>query len=198
LSFFGSEGPEPGLRELERLWPEAEYREFAHPYHVKVFSRLGDRVPAILFVKEQPLVELMVDSGADVLSVGTCVDLAEARRRFGHKVAFQGNVDNRLLVSGTIDAEGNVSLEPAFTLELPPRLPPPGSHTLELIDASGALLASYPFEPAALHADRIAQAFPPRLRPPAIVNRLRLIRHLDVGIHPLHLGLWVLHQILVP
>jgi hypothetical protein len=59
-----------------------------------------------------------------------------------------------LLVSGTIDAEGNVSLEPAFTLELPSRLPLPGSHTLELIDKRGVLLASYPFEPAVLHADR--------------------------------------------
>ena len=85
------------------LLSEAEYREFAHPYHVRVFSKLAARVPTILFVKEQPFVELMASSGANVLSVGTCVDLAEARRRLGHKVAFQGNVDNRLLVSGTLD-----------------------------------------------------------------------------------------------
>jgi uroporphyrinogen decarboxylase len=31
------------------------------------------------------------------------VDLADARRRLGHKVAFQGNVSNRLLVDGTPD-----------------------------------------------------------------------------------------------
>ena len=86
------------------LLTEAEYREFAHPYQVKVFSELAARVPTILFVKEQPWVELLAESGADVLSVGTCVDLADARRRCGRKVAFQGNVDNRLLVSGT--AEG--------------------------------------------------------------------------------------------
>jgi uroporphyrinogen decarboxylase len=85
------------------LLSEREYREFAHPYHVQVFSRLTARVPTILFVKEQPFVELMADSGADVLSVGTCVDLAQAKRQFGHKVAFQGNVDNRLLVSGTLE-----------------------------------------------------------------------------------------------
>jgi uroporphyrinogen decarboxylase len=85
------------------LLTEAEYREFAHPYHLKVFSELAAEVPTILFVKEQPWVELMADSGANVLSVGTCVDLAEARRLVGDRVALQGNVDNRLLVSGTAD-----------------------------------------------------------------------------------------------
>ena len=71
--------------------------------HVKIFSELGHRAPTFLFAKEQPLVDLMAASGADVLSVGRCVDLAEAKRRFGHEVAFQGNVDNRLLVTGTLD-----------------------------------------------------------------------------------------------
>lgn len=78
-----------------------QYREFAHPYHVKIFSKLAQRVPTILFVKEQPFVDLMADSGANVLSVGMCVDLADAQARFGHRVAFQGNVDNRLLASGS-------------------------------------------------------------------------------------------------
>jgi uroporphyrinogen decarboxylase len=85
------------------LLTETEYREFAHPYHVKVFSKLAAAVPTILFVKEQPLVELMAESGADVLSVGTCVDLLEARQAFGHKVAFQGNVDNRILATGSFE-----------------------------------------------------------------------------------------------
>ncbi len=80
-----------------------EYQEFAHPYHVQIFSRLAGRVPTILFVKEQPFVELMAASGADVLSVGTCVDLADAGRRFGDRVAFQGNVDNRLVAGGSFD-----------------------------------------------------------------------------------------------
>lgn len=77
-----------------------EYAEFAHPYQVKVLSRIGQRVPTILFAKDCPLVELMSTSGASVLSVAACVDLAEARRRFGNKVAFQGNVDNRILLDG--------------------------------------------------------------------------------------------------
>ena len=118
------------------LLSEAEYREFAHPYQVKVFSKLGDRVPAILFVKEQPLVELMVDSGADVLSVGTCVDLAEARRRFGHKVAFQGNVDNRLLVSGTADDIDKAVRDCVRA----------GQHTGHILNLNHGVLKETPFE----------------------------------------------------
>ena len=85
------------------LLSEAEYREFAHPYHVRVFDRLARRAPTILFVKEQPFIELMADSGADVVSLGQCVDIADAKRRIGHRVAIQGNVDNRLLVDGTFE-----------------------------------------------------------------------------------------------
>lgn len=85
------------------LLTSAEYAEFAHPYHVKIFSKLAGRAATILFVKEQPFVELMVTAGADVLSVGACVDLADAGRRFGERVAFQGNVDNRLIAAGSFD-----------------------------------------------------------------------------------------------
>lgn len=84
----------------DRLTPD-EYDEFAHPYQVQVFSQLQRRVPTILFAKQQPRVEKMAASGADVLSVGTCVDLAEARLLTHGRVAFQGNVDNSLLQSGT-------------------------------------------------------------------------------------------------
>lgn len=89
------------------LVSRAEYEEFAHPYHVKIFSSLADRmandVPRILFVKEQPWVDLMSASGADVVSVGACVDLADAKSRYGDRVAFQGNVDNQLLARGSFD-----------------------------------------------------------------------------------------------
>ena len=83
------------------LTPE-QYATFAHPYHVRIFSELSGRAPGILFAKEQPNVELMAESGADVLSVGRCVDLAAAKARFGHKVAFQGNVDNTIVEQGSL------------------------------------------------------------------------------------------------
>ncbi len=85
------------------LLSRRQYQEFAHPYHVKIFLQLAGRVPTILFAKDQPATDLMAASGADVLSVGACVDLADARRRFGDRVAFQGNVDNRLLARGSFD-----------------------------------------------------------------------------------------------
>ena len=85
------------------LFTRAEYAAFAHPYQQAVISVLPRSCPAILFVKEQPWLDLMVKSGADVLSVGRCVDLAEARQRYGGQVAFQGNVDNRLLERGGLD-----------------------------------------------------------------------------------------------
>ncbi|RME36203.1 MAG: uroporphyrinogen decarboxylase, partial [Planctomycetota bacterium] len=81
------------------LSPEA-YRTFALPYQREVFERIGDRVPRILFAREFADLEAMVASGADCLSVGTCVDLREARDRFGNRVALQGNVNNRLLLDG--------------------------------------------------------------------------------------------------
>ncbi|MCH7870820.1 MAG: uroporphyrinogen decarboxylase [Planctomycetes bacterium] len=84
------------------LTPE-EYEMFAHPYQVKVFGELDRAVPTLLFAKEQPRVDLMVECGASVLSLGSSINLHDARRRYGHRVAFQGNVDNRLVASGTAD-----------------------------------------------------------------------------------------------
>ena len=57
-------------------------------------------VPRILFVKECPYLPDMARSGADVLSLGVCHDLAAARRDYPHLV-FQGNVDEEILRSGT-------------------------------------------------------------------------------------------------
>ncbi len=85
------------------LLSPGDYQRFAHPYQVKVFAELAARVPTILFVKDQPFVELMACSGADVLSIGSCVDLADVRSRLGHRVALQGNVDHRLLVTGSFE-----------------------------------------------------------------------------------------------
>lgn len=42
----------------------------------------------------------MAASGADVVSLGTCHDLAAARQQYPH-LSFQGNVDEELLRAGT-------------------------------------------------------------------------------------------------
>ena len=80
-----------------------DYREFAHPYHVRIFDELRDDVPRILFAKETADVGLMAQSGAQVLSVGTCVDLKSAKQQHGDQVAFQGNLDNQLLAEGSME-----------------------------------------------------------------------------------------------
>ena len=85
------------------LFSPEEYEQFAHPYHSKVFAQLAGRAPTILFVKNQPFVELMASSGADVLSIGVNVDLTTAQSDFGDRVAFQGNVDHNLLVDGSFE-----------------------------------------------------------------------------------------------
>jgi uroporphyrinogen decarboxylase len=76
-----------------------EYQRWAGPYHQRIFTAAAG-VPRILFVKECPYLDLMIQSGADVVSLGHCHDLAAARRDHPQLV-FQGNVDQRLLRSGT-------------------------------------------------------------------------------------------------
>ncbi len=77
----------------------ADYEEFALPYEQKIFEQLhrgpsGITVPAILYINGcSHILEKMVETGANVLSIDWRIDLAEARRRTGDKVALQGNLD---------------------------------------------------------------------------------------------------------
>ena len=80
---------------------EEMYKRYAFPYHQRIFSGINRDVPAILFAKECPYVNLMYQSGADVLSIGKCVDLEKAKKETDGAVAFQGNVDNDILRDGT-------------------------------------------------------------------------------------------------
>jgi uroporphyrinogen decarboxylase len=82
------------------LSPE-EYERWAQPYHKRIFAA-ARRIPGILFVRECPYLNRMVDSGADVVSLGSSHDLAAARRLYPYMV-FQGNVDQELLRRGTPD-----------------------------------------------------------------------------------------------
>ena len=84
------------------LFSREEYEQFAHPYQEAVLRRLDRSCPTILFVKEQPYLDLMVKTGADVLSVGCCIGLCEARAEYGDRVAFQGNVSNSLVATGSV------------------------------------------------------------------------------------------------
>jgi len=76
------------------------YKKYVQPTHEKIFSALIPTTPSILFTKESPHLDLMLQSGASVLSVGNCIDLAQAKKR-APKMIFQGNVDNQILADGT-------------------------------------------------------------------------------------------------
>ena len=79
------------------------YREFSLAYAERVMAGLkrsndGRIVPRIFFTKGGGLwLESMAGIGADALGVDWTVDLADAKRRVGNKVALQGNLDPNTL-----------------------------------------------------------------------------------------------------
>jgi uroporphyrinogen decarboxylase len=81
------------------LLDRQEYERWAQPHHLGIFQAVAE-TPRILFVKECPYLDLMVSSGADVISLGRRHDLAAARQEYPQLV-FQGNVDQQLLQTGT-------------------------------------------------------------------------------------------------
>jgi uroporphyrinogen decarboxylase len=77
-----------------------EYDAFELPATQSVLQELdGESVPKILFAKGSARhIESMAKSGAHVLSVDWHTDLADARKKFGTRVALQGNVDPSILL----------------------------------------------------------------------------------------------------
>ena len=81
----------------------AAYQEFSLRYISQILAGLkrehgGERVPSIVFTKGGGLwLERIADSGCDAVGLDWTVDIAEARRRVGHKVALQGNLDPAVL-----------------------------------------------------------------------------------------------------
>ncbi len=76
-----------------------EYLAWAQPFHQAIL-REATGVPRILFVKEAPYLDLLAESGAEVISLGKCHDLRAARQSYPNLV-FQGNVDEAILRTGT-------------------------------------------------------------------------------------------------
>ena len=78
------------------------YKKFVQPTQEEIFSTLSPNAPSILFTKESPHLDLMLQSGASALSVGNCIDLTEAKKQ-SPEMIFQGNVDNQILADGTFE-----------------------------------------------------------------------------------------------
>jgi uroporphyrinogen decarboxylase len=83
----------------------AAYREFSLAYMERIVAGLikereGRRVPNIIFTKGGGLwLEAMANIGTDALGLDWTIDIGEARRRVGAKVALQGNLDPAILLS---------------------------------------------------------------------------------------------------
>ena len=77
----------------------ADYRRFSLAAMTRIVQQLpreheGQRVPVILFTKGgAQWLEAMADTGADALGLDWTVNIGEARRRVGDRVALQGNLD---------------------------------------------------------------------------------------------------------
>ena len=85
----------------------SEYDAWAQPYHEAILAG-STGVPRILFVKEGPYLDRMCASGAEVISLGTRHNLAAARHEYPHLV-FQGNVDEEVLRTGTVEEVGSAT-----------------------------------------------------------------------------------------
>lgn len=80
-----------------------KYQEFSLNYMQKIVAGLikehdGQTISAILFTKGGgQWLEMMADTGADALGLDWTTHIGQARKRVGHKVALQGNLDPSVL-----------------------------------------------------------------------------------------------------
>jgi len=111
------------------------YKKFVQPTHEKIFSALTRTATSILFSKESPHLDLMLQSGASVLSVGCCVDLENAQKQ-APEMIFQGNVDNKILADGT-KAEITQAVRKCFEQS---------GHKNHILNLNHGLLERTPFE----------------------------------------------------
>jgi uroporphyrinogen decarboxylase len=97
------------------LTPQA-YEVFSLAYMKQIVEGLvreaeGRRVPVILFTKGGGFwLEKMADTGCDALGIDWTMDLGEARRRVGDRVALQGNLDPCTLYASPAHIRAEVGL----------------------------------------------------------------------------------------
>jgi uroporphyrinogen decarboxylase len=81
----------------------AAYQEFSLAYMQRIVAGLkkekdGQRIPSIVFTKNGGLwLEKIAAIGCDGVGLDWTIDIGEARRRVGDKVALQGNIDPNVL-----------------------------------------------------------------------------------------------------
>jgi uroporphyrinogen decarboxylase len=84
---------------------QAAYLEFSLPYMARIMAGLtrqreGRMVPRIVFTKGGGLwLEQIADCGCDAVGLDWTIDIGDARRRVGERVALQGNMDPTILLT---------------------------------------------------------------------------------------------------
>lgn len=75
------------------------YREFIQPYQRRVIEGVNrEQAPIILFVNGSAnVLDLMAETGPDVISLDWLTSLSEARQKIGPGIALQGNLDTNAL-----------------------------------------------------------------------------------------------------
>jgi uroporphyrinogen decarboxylase len=127
------------------LLPAADYRRFSLGPMRTVLDRLPQQVPTILFTKNGGnALPSIVESGASCVGLDWTVDLRAARRAFGDRVAFQGNLDPIALLTDPATVERaaravvrDAGPEPGFIFNLGHGIVPatPPAHVAALVDA---------------------------------------------------------------
>ena len=91
-----------------------EYKTFSLQYMQKIVEGLireneGRKVPVTLFTKGGGLwLEAIADTGCDAVGLDWTVDIRDAKKRVGHKVALQGNMDPSVLYAPAARIEQEV------------------------------------------------------------------------------------------
>lgn len=91
-----------------------EYKTFSLQYMQKIVEGLireneGRKVPVTLFTKGGGLwLEAIADTGCDAVGLDWTVDIRDAKKRVGHKVALQGNMDPSVLYAPATRIEQEV------------------------------------------------------------------------------------------
>ncbi|WP_281773766.1 uroporphyrinogen decarboxylase [Haemophilus parahaemolyticus] len=91
-----------------------EYKTFSLQYMQKIVEGLireneGRKVPITLFTKGGGLwLEAIAETGCDAVGLDWTVDIREAKKRVGHKVALQGNMDPSVLYAPAARIEQEV------------------------------------------------------------------------------------------
>lgn len=82
-----------------------QFEEFSYPYLKKLIDYIhsrGKRVTLHICGKTSKIWDLMVDAGADCISIDNVADLAAAKEKVGQKVMVMGNVNpSQVMLQGT-------------------------------------------------------------------------------------------------